>query len=122
MKTFLTIILCVIFSAKGYSQVANTSAAKPDANKKLLTVDASCGECNFDMEGKSCDLAVRINGKAYFVDGVSISAYGHPHDKHGFCVAVRKAEVQGDTINGRFKATYFKLLDVQETKNLKMNK
>ncbi|MBS1588723.1 MAG: hypothetical protein JST52_03835 [Bacteroidetes bacterium] len=76
----------------------------------MIKVDASCGECNFDLDGTSCDLAVRISGKAYFVDGVTIKDFGHPHDENGFCVAVRKAEVQGDIVDGRFKASYFKLL------------
>ncbi len=26
-------------------------------------VEAPCGECQFDMEGTGCDLAVRIDGK-----------------------------------------------------------
>jgi len=39
-------------------------------------VEASCGECNFALPGSSCDLAVRIDGKAYFVDGFSIDDFG----------------------------------------------
>ncbi|KIQ19306.1 glutaminyl-tRNA synthetase, partial [Flavobacterium sp. MEB061] len=39
-------------------------------NKKVIDkpqiVEASCGECQFGMKGKSCDLAVRIDGKTYF--------------------------------------------------------
>ncbi len=73
-------------------------------------VEASCGECQFGLEGKSCDLAVRIDGKSYFVDGTTIDEHGDAHAKDGFCKAVRKAEVQGEIVNNRFKATYFKLL------------
>lgn len=86
-----------------------------------MLLDASCGECKFGMDGADCDLAVRINGTPYFVDGVGIKEYGHPHNKNGFCVAVRKAEVQGEIVNGRFKASYFKLLDVEDKKPVKKN-
>ncbi|MCO6459785.1 MAG: hypothetical protein J5I59_00140 [Saprospiraceae bacterium] len=116
----LTLFITVLFiSTAGYGQVAKSLSQKPDPNKKLMTVDASCGECNFDLEGHSCDLAVKIDGKAYYVDGVGIDAFGHPHDKNGFCVAVRKAEVQGEVVNDRFKASYFKLLKPEKNKGKK---
>ena len=62
------------------------------------------------MEGKACDLAVRIDGKSYFVDGTDIDQHGDAHAADGFCAAVRKAEVVGEIVDNRFKATYFKLL------------
>ena len=87
-------------------------------NKKVVfkkqVVEASCGQCQFKMEGKSCDLAVRIDGKTYFVDGTSIDSHGNAHAADGFCAAIRKAEVSGSIVNDRFIATDFKLL--QETK------
>ncbi len=116
MKT--SIIITVFFSfftLFSYAQVARKSADKPDANKKLLVLEASCGECNFGLDGDACDLAVKIDGKAYFVDGAAdIQSFGHPHNKNGFCVAVRKAEVQGEVVDGRFKASYFNLLKSDE--------
>ena len=51
-----------------------------------------------------------IDGKAYFVDGTKIDDHGDAHAEDGFCEAIRKAEVQGKVVDGRFKATYFKLL------------
>ncbi|MEI9943503.1 MAG: DUF6370 family protein [Chitinophagaceae bacterium] len=84
--------------------------SKPDPAKKLQVVETACGECRFGLKGKSCDLAVRINGKAYFVDGTDIDSHGDAHAKDGFCNSVRKAEVQGEVLNDRFKVTYFKLL------------
>ncbi|MDE3252739.1 MAG: hypothetical protein KGO92_08015, partial [Bacteroidota bacterium] len=80
---------------------------KPDPQKKLVMVDAACGECQFGMKGKSCDLAIRMNGKTYFVDGTNIDDHGDAHAKDGFCHAVRKAKVQGEIVNGRFRASYF---------------
>jgi len=110
----------MFLSAPAFSQVASKLAQTPNPNEKLYTVEATCGECNYGMEGDDCDLAIKFKGKTYFVDGVSITEYGHPHDKGGFCVAIRKAEVQGTVENGRFKATYFKLLS-DKSKQTKKN-
>lgn len=83
-------------------------------NKKKIEkpqiVEASCGECKFGMKGKSCDLAVRIDGKTYFVDGTTIHDHGDAHAEDGFCNAVRKASVTGEIIGNRFKATSFTLI------------
>jgi len=89
------------------------SAQTPKVNSKsgkVQIVEAACGQCQFKMEGKSCDLAVRINGKPFFVDGTKIDDHGDAHAKNGFCEKVRKAEVQGNIVNKRFVATSFKLL------------
>jgi hypothetical protein len=40
------------------------------------------------MEGHGCELAVRIDGKSYFVDGSSIS-HGDAHASDGFAAAIR---------------------------------
>lgn len=108
----------MLFFVCGYSQVAKSLNKKPDPSKELMMVEASCGECSYGMPGKDCDLAVKIKDSTYYVDGVSIYEYGHPHDKNGFCIAIRHAEVQGDIVDGRFKASYFKLLkeDVKHDK------
>lgn len=113
MKNLIFLSLLLFSSNSTFGQTAKSLQSKPDAQKKILLVEASCGECNFELPGKDCDLAVRIDGAAYFVDGVTIHDFGHPHDKNGFCVAVRKAEVQGEVSDGRFKASYFKLLPVE---------
>ena len=75
-----------------------------------MVVEAACGECLFELEGDGCDLAVRIDGKAYFVDDSEIDDHGDAHADHGFCNAVRQARVQGSIENGRFVATSFELL------------
>lgn len=75
-------------------------------------VEAACGECKFGLEGKSCDLAVRIDGKAYFVDGTVIDDFGDAHAADGFCNAVRRAMVSGSVVNDRFVATSFRVLPV----------
>ena len=77
-----------------------------------LEVEASCGQCNFGLtEPKGCDLAVRIEGKAYFVDGSHIDDHGDAHATRGLCNAIRRAAVVGDIVNARFVATRFELID-----------
>jgi hypothetical protein len=73
-------------------------------------VEASCGECQFDMPGEGCNLAVRIEGKTYFVEGTHIDDHGDAHAQDGFCETIRQARVSGEIINQRFIATTFELL------------
>ncbi len=76
-------------------------------------VDASCGQCQFEMEGTGCELAVRIDGKSYFVDGASIDDHGDAHAADGMCNAIRKGKVTGEIRNDRFFATSFELLPAE---------
>ena len=89
------------------------SAQAQDKKKfdKPTIVEASCGECKFGMKGKSCDLAVRIDGKSYFVDGTKIDEHGDAHAEDGFCKAIRKASVTGEIKGNRFISTSFTLID-----------
>lgn len=68
------------------------------------------------MTGKTCDLAVRFNGKSYYVDQATIDEFGDAHADDGFCNAIRKAKVQGEVVNGKFVATYFELLPEKKKK------
>lgn len=115
MKSFLSII-CLFLIGSAFGQKADPKVSTPDPNKKIQIVETACGECQFKLTGDGCDLAVRINGRSYFVDGTDIDSHGDAHAKDGFCNAVRKAEVQGEIINDRFKVTYFKLLKSPEKK------
>lgn len=110
MKIVYLIALSCFLSATADAQSKPVQRMQVDSTRKVLVVEAACGECRFGMPGKSCDLAIRINGKAYFVDGTTIDSHGDAHANDGFCNAIRKAEVQGDTVNNRFKVTYFKLI------------
>ncbi|MBC6605250.1 hypothetical protein H8B13_00305 [Hymenobacter sp. BT188] len=113
MKSLLMLIVFGFFAvciANAQTTKAAGVAASPNKAKKVMIVDASCGQCKLGLQGKECDLAVKIDGKAYFVDGTNIDSHGDAHAKDGFCSAIRKAEVQGEVVNNRFVATYFKLL------------
>ena len=73
-------------------------------------VEAACGKCKFGMTEKlGCSLAVRIDGKAYFVDGTNIHEHGDEHADDGFCNAIRSANVKGKIIDGRFQSESFTL-------------
>ena len=80
--------------------------------ERAMEVEASCGQCNFAMPvPPGCDLAVRIEGKAYFVDGSRLDDHGDAHAKRGMCNVVRKARVTGEVVDDRFVAKTFKLID-----------
>ena len=109
----ISLVLVILFT--GLACKAQSDKQKlPDPAKKLILAEASCGQCQFKLTGKGCDLAVRIDGKAYYVDGTNIDDHGDAHAKDGFCNAIRKAEVQGEVVNDRFVATYFKLVKAEE--------
>ena len=105
MKT----ILSILFFSLGTLSLTAQSKKTADNSKPILFVEAACGKCQLGLKSKTCDLAVRINGKSYFVDGVHIDSLGDAHAKDGMCNAIRKADVQGEIVDNRFKATYFLL-------------
>jgi hypothetical protein len=92
-----------LFLAIGLSSYAQNKS-------KTQIVEVSCGECQFGMKGKGCDLAVRINDKTYFVTGTKIDKHGDAHATDGFCNAIRKAEVTGEIKENLFAVKSFKLL------------
>jgi hypothetical protein len=119
MKLFSLFICFSFLTTSAIAQKTDSVKLKLDPNKKTQIVETACGQCQLGLPGKSCDLAVRINGKAYFVDGTSIDDHGDAHAKTGFCNAIRNAEVQGEIKDSRFKATYFKLVTTPDKKELK---
>ncbi len=120
MKKVYSLLLFCFASFASFSQANRESISTPDPNKKIQIVEVACGECKFGLSGKSCDLAIRIDGKSYFVDGTEIDSHGDAHAKDGFCNAISRAEVQGEVLNDRFKVTYFKLIIPDLKKDLKV--
>ncbi|UOQ52535.1 DUF6370 family protein [Hymenobacter cellulosivorans] len=114
MKPLLFLLLLLGFSAvaaRAQSAPAVAAApAGPDKTREVRVVEAACGQCRLGLPGKSCDLAIRLDGKAYFVDGTTIDSHGDAHAKDGFCQTIRQAQVQGEIVDNRFKATSFQLL------------
>lgn len=83
-------------------------------NKEIKQVaEISCGQCQFELDSEDgCSLAVKVDDKAYFVDGFNIDDFGDAHDKHtGFCEVIRKATITGVVENNRFKASSIKLVE-----------
>jgi hypothetical protein len=110
-RTIITYLLATIamLSLSFCQNLNKTSDSKTTINQ---VVEASCGQCNFKLKTqKGCDLAVRIDGKAYFVDGSNIDDHGDAHANDGFCNDIRKAKVNGSIVDGRFKASEFKLIN-----------
>ena len=113
MKILITVMSIVIISLSANAQ--STTVANDPTLKQVLEV--SCGQCNFGLTDQDgCDLAVKINDKAYWVTGTSIDKHGDAHAADGFCLAVRKAEVAGELVDGKFKVSYFKLLPTKKDK------
>ena len=90
---------------------AKTESLKGNNMSINQVVDAACGQCQFGITGKAgCDLAVRIDGESYFVDGTTIHDHGDAHADDGFCETIRQVEVKGEIIDGRFKAETFTII------------
>lgn len=107
---YLFVAFALLLTTGAGAQSNKINLSVPDSTKPVQTVEVACGLCKFGMQANECTLAVRIKGKSYFVDGTSLDDWGDAHDKHGFCMRVRKAEVQGTLVKNRFVVTYFKLL------------
>ncbi|MHC5114792.1 MAG: DUF6370 family protein [Planctomycetota bacterium] len=104
--TRFTLLLTLVILAAG----CQPEKAAPEPSLGAMTVEASCGQCQFDLPGGGCDLAVRFDGKAYYVDGTGIDDHGDAHAADGFCNAVRQARVTGRVVDGRFEARSFALV------------
>lgn len=104
MKKIITVAFFLI-------GMASMNAQEKKTEQKPQIVEASCGQCQFGMKDKpGCDLAVRIDGKSYFVEGTDINKHGDAHAHDGFCSAIRQAEVVGEVKNNKFVVSQFKLL------------
>ena len=109
MRLYITALACLIsLSVIGQDELVNNQ--DPD----LLIVEASCGQCNFNLSGEGCELAVRISGLPYFVDGTKIDDHGDAHASEGFCQMIRKAHVKGNIVDNRFELQYFQLIPLAE--------
>ena len=104
MKKIITVAFFLI-------GMASMNAQEKKTEQKTQIVEASCGQCQFGMKDKpGCDLAVRIDGKSYFVEGTDINKHGDAHAHDGFCSAIRQAEVVGEVKDNKFVVSQFKLL------------
>ena len=110
MKSTLILLACCFFALTSLGQTSPAKKPVADTSKAIQVVEVSCGKCKLGLAGNTCDMAVRIDGKAYYADGADIDAFGDAHAHDGMCNAIRKAEVQGGLVGNRFKISYIKLL------------
>ncbi len=115
MRKFISALFITFMTVAASAQTQKVKET-PVTKISHQVVETACGSCMFHMKDKGCNLAVRINGKAYLVDGTTIDDHGDAHADDGFCNAVRKAEVSGSIVNDRFVATSFKLLPAEKKK------
>ena len=112
MKQLLAVIgivICLVGCGK-----QGTAVMEETVSVEKQIVEASCGQCKLGLKGGGCDLAVRIDGKAYFVDGTGIDDHGDSHAADGFCSAIRQAKVTGKVENNRFVVKSFELLPLNK--------
>ena len=64
MKKIFVLLSLILVCYISNAQSKDTLAVKPNPSIKTQLVEAACGQCKFGLEGKACDLAVRIDGKA----------------------------------------------------------
>lgn len=110
----LLVLLFLGCQTESANETNETGDNSTTTNVSAQVVEASCGECQFGMEGTGCDLAVRFDGKSYYVDGSSIDDHGDAHGTDGMCNCIRKAKVSGKIKDNRFVATSFEVLPVAE--------
>ena len=98
----------VLFYACTESNVSNNESGGEITFEIIdQKVEAACGQCKFGLEGSGCDLAARIDGAAFYVDGTKIDDHGDAHAEDGFCKAIRHDKVSGQVENGRFVVKSF---------------
>tara|TARA_A100001011_G_C14292959_1_gene837068 strand:- start:2327 stop:2680 length:354 start_codon:yes stop_codon:yes gene_type:complete len=112
--------LLVLFLTVGFLLVAcqpkiNTTQQSNRTSEQVesLVAEVSCGQCNFELDGSGCNLAIRLKEVSYFVDGISIDDLGDPHDDNGLCNKIRLAKAQGKVKDDRFFATSIELLPIE---------
>lgn len=109
IQTLMSLLLLGVYA--GCQNTVDQSVHPAPAQSAVTRiVEVSCGQCQLGLPGDGCDLAIRIDGVAYFVDGTTIDDHGDAHADDGLCNCVRKAEATGTIKDGRFVATSLELL------------
>lgn len=96
--------------------ITSCASTRNSGNDIDQVVGASCGICQLSMAGDGCQLAIRLDGKDYYVEGSSLDDHGNPHSEYGMCNAVRQAHVKGTLMHGVYEVTSFELIAVDSLK------
>ena len=111
-KLVVAVSIALFVIGCGNQKAIGTDTEVASFNDQVM--EASCGQCLFEMGEGGCDLAVRIDGKGYFVDGTGIDDHGDAHAGDGFCSVLRQAKVTGKVENNRFVVKSFELLPLNK--------
>jgi predicted small secreted protein len=96
--------------------ITSCATMRNGSNDIDQVVEASCGICQLSMAGDECQLAIRVDGKDYYVEGSSLDDHGNPHAEDGMCNAVRQAHVKGTLKHGIYVVTTFELVKADSLK------
>ena len=87
----------------------SASGNNDTAAAEAMTYEVGCGGCIFEMaDAEGCKAAVKVDGKAYWIDGVKISAHNI-----GLCSGSAEADMAGEVKDGKFIATSFALTEAE---------
>jgi hypothetical protein len=119
-RNFQLLLVCICLTLVACdSPPRNQASISPKTNQMSNTIvnerlEVSCGQCQFGMQAAGCDLAVRIGGQSYFLDGTSIDDHGDAHSETGFCNCIREATVSGKLQGDRLVVEKFELLPLKQ--------
>ncbi len=82
------------------------AAGSADASADFTRdAEIGCSLCIYHMpDAADCVLAVKLDGRAYLVEGSGIDDHGDAHAPDGLCNMARPARVSGHIAAGRFVA------------------
>jgi hypothetical protein len=117
--SFGLFLVCVFFALVACDSPPRQASISTKTTRTGVTIEdrrleVSCGQCQFGMQTIGCDLAVRIEGHRYFLDGTSIDDHGDAHSETGFCNCIREATISGKLQSDRLVVEKFVLLPLKQ--------
>ena len=110
----LSIMVMFLGCERSNSENAPPLRNQIDKTSRLTGVcEIACGQCLFEMKGSGCDLAIRWQGRAMFVDGSGIDDHGDAHGNDGLCNMIRMGDVDGEVRDGRFQCDSMELRPIE---------
>jgi hypothetical protein len=106
-------ILTVVMLLASSSVLLAQNSSEKELNK--TKAKAGCSKCIYH-KSKKCALAVKIDDTVYQVEGSSLKDHGNSRKKNGLCRTEREVEVSGEIKDGKFYASHFALLPMQDFK------
>ena len=86
-------------------ETAVVEEVKEEATEQLAEI--GCALCQMGLDCESCQLAVKIEDKTYFVEGFEMDAEA----EHELCSVIKKAKVKGQVAENRFKAENIEFIE-----------